>query len=332
MIIVQAYRCAGEALKLCCLASPLSNWALEIATALCVIRTEDANVLWALFPSASEEANENLIMDRILMSSKKTRLHEDVLQIIFLRLDPILPLPRVLYHVLGVVPAYQASIGPSLNELCLGLSAAEVAPALFGVYAKYVHVRVACLNAVKCVPALAGHSIPEIIEVATSIWLAFHVLTDTHPKVQSAGQTALQQLNKTTSSILPSSCSPALLTCRLASFAWSVLVDVSLSAGKTPYAGEDHVQSGVSTVTGFAGESLKPTPSFEDDYFMLFPLEIFSLVSGNIFELAFRTMFLKLELQGVKKTSYPCFRLEPVCTPGPLQKSLLLDTPLLWAV
>nr|GLL41411.1 eIF-2-alpha kinase activator GCN1 isoform X14 [Ipomoea trifida] len=174
MIIVQAYRCAGEALKLCCLASPLSNWALEIATALCVIRTEDANVLWALFPSASEEANENLIMDRILMSSKKTRLHEDVLQIIFLRLDPILPLPRVLYHVLGVVPAYQASIGPSLNELCLGLSAAEVAPALFGVYAKYVHVRVACLNAVKCVPALAGHSIPEIIEVATSIWLAFH--------------------------------------------------------------------------------------------------------------------------------------------------------------
>nr|GMD87585.1 eIF-2-alpha kinase activator GCN1 isoform X14 [Ipomoea batatas] len=57
-----------------------------------------------------------------------------VLQIIFLHLDPVLPLPRVrmlsvLYHVLGVVPAYQASIGPSLNELCLGLSAAEVAPA-----------------------------------------------------------------------------------------------------------------------------------------------------------------------------------------------------------
>nr|GMD84196.1 eIF-2-alpha kinase activator GCN1 isoform X17 [Ipomoea batatas] len=124
-----------------CVASPLSNWALEIATALRVIRTEDANVLWALFPSASEEANENL----------------------------------VLYHVLGVVPAYQASIGPSLNELCLGLSAAEVAPALSGVYAKYVHVRVACLNAVKCVSALAGHSIPENIEVATSIWLAFHV-------------------------------------------------------------------------------------------------------------------------------------------------------------
>nr|GMC73799.1 eIF-2-alpha kinase activator GCN1 isoform X20 [Ipomoea batatas] len=44
--------------------------------------------------------------------------------------------------------------------------------ALSGVYAKDVHVRMACLNVVKCIPALAGHSIPENIEVATSIWLA----------------------------------------------------------------------------------------------------------------------------------------------------------------
>lgn len=34
---------------------------------------------------------------------------------------------QVLYHVLGVVPAYQASIGPALNELCLGLQPDEVA-------------------------------------------------------------------------------------------------------------------------------------------------------------------------------------------------------------
>lgn len=46
--------------------------------------------------------------------------------------------------------------------------------ALSGVYAKDVHVRMACLNAVKCVPALAGHSIPENTEVATSIWIALH--------------------------------------------------------------------------------------------------------------------------------------------------------------
>lgn len=35
---------------------------------------------------------------------------------------------QVLYHVLGVIPAYQASIGPALNELCLGLQPDEVAP------------------------------------------------------------------------------------------------------------------------------------------------------------------------------------------------------------
>jgi hypothetical protein len=35
---------------------------------------------------------------------------------------------QALYHVLGVVPAYQGSIGPALNELCLGLQPEEVAP------------------------------------------------------------------------------------------------------------------------------------------------------------------------------------------------------------
>lgn len=101
-------------------------------------------------------------MERILLSSKKTALHDDVLKILFLHMDPILPLPRlrmitvrsikiyslmfycilsviidiyvcniflqVLYHVLGVIPAYQTSIGPALNELCLGLQPDEVAP------------------------------------------------------------------------------------------------------------------------------------------------------------------------------------------------------------
>lgn len=36
-------------------------------------------------------------------------------------------IPQVLYHVLGSVPAYQASIAPALNELCLGLQPNEVA-------------------------------------------------------------------------------------------------------------------------------------------------------------------------------------------------------------
>lgn len=41
-------------------------------------------------------------------------------------------------------------------------------------YAKDVHVRMACLNAIKCIPAVSTHSIPENIEVATSIWIVLH--------------------------------------------------------------------------------------------------------------------------------------------------------------
>jgi hypothetical protein len=46
--------------------------------------------------------------------------------------------------------------------------------ALYGVYAKDVHVRMACLNAVKCIPAVASRSLPENVDVATSIWIALH--------------------------------------------------------------------------------------------------------------------------------------------------------------
>ncbi|KAJ6761628.1 TRANSLATIONAL ACTIVATOR GCN1-RELATED [Salix koriyanagi] len=119
------------------------------------------------------------ILERILLSPKKTALHDDVLRILNLHMDPLLPLPRLqmlsaLYHALGVVPAHQGSIGPALNELCLGLKPEEVAPALNGVYAKDVHVRLACLNAIKCIPAVASRSVPENVEVATSLWIALH--------------------------------------------------------------------------------------------------------------------------------------------------------------
>ncbi|KAG8380391.1 hypothetical protein BUALT_Bualt06G0010500 [Buddleja alternifolia] len=204
-----------------CTVDPLCNWALEIATALRLTATEEISVLSELFPPVGEEDNgtaslglfERLVsgltisckygplpvdsfsfifpvIERILLSPKKTGLHNAVLQILFLHMDPILPLPRirmlsVLYHVLGVVPAYMKSIGPALNELCLGLQPDEVAPALSGVYAKDIHVRMACLNAVKCIPAVSNCSIPQNVEVATSIWLALH---DTEKSVAEAAE------------------------------------------------------------------------------------------------------------------------------------------------
>lgn len=193
-----------------CTAMPLCNWALDIATALRLIVTEEVHVDSDLIPSVGEAAKnkESLclferivngltvscksgplpvdsftfvfpIIERILLSPKKTGLHDDVLQMLYKHMDPLLPLPRlrmisVLYHVLGVVPSYQAAIGSALNELCLGLQPNEVASALHGVYAKDVHVRMACLNAVKCIPAVSTRSLSENIEVSTSLWIAVH--------------------------------------------------------------------------------------------------------------------------------------------------------------
>lgn len=195
-----------------CIAPPLCNWALQLTSALHIISTENARVVWELLPAPAVEGEvlkrpsmgifEQIvaglsvscktgplpadsftfvfpIIEQILLSSKKTALHGDVLQILSMHLDPILPLPRprmlsVLYHVLGVVPAYQASIGPMLNELCLGLQVDEVATALSGVYAKDVHVRLACLNAVKCIPSVSGRSLAHNLQVATRIWIASH--------------------------------------------------------------------------------------------------------------------------------------------------------------
>ncbi|KAH0938797.1 hypothetical protein HID58_006258 [Brassica napus] len=191
-----------------CTVQPLCNWALEIATALRLIAIDEVDASSDFRPSVDKAGKtyEGLferivnglsvsckssplpvdsftfifpILERILLSSKRTTLHDDVLRILYMHLDPMLPLPRlrmisVLYHVLGVVPAYQASIGPALNELCLGLQADDVANALYGVYSKDVHVRMACLNAVKCIPAVSKYSLPQNVDIATNIWIAVH--------------------------------------------------------------------------------------------------------------------------------------------------------------
>ncbi|KAL6843469.1 hypothetical protein ACP4OV_026531 [Aristida adscensionis] len=190
-----------------CTAPPLCNWAPEIAAAIRVISIDDSELVLDLMPVAMEEDSKKKtfglfeqivnglttackmgplpadtftfifpIMERILLSSKKTCLHDDVLHVLSMHLDPILPLPRprmlsVLYHVLSTVPAYHPSVGPMLNELCLGLRSNELAQALIGVYAKEVHVRLACLTAIKCVPM---HSVQRDSHVSTSLWIAAH--------------------------------------------------------------------------------------------------------------------------------------------------------------
>ncbi|XP_020166080.1 protein ILITYHIA [Aegilops tauschii subsp. strangulata] len=192
-----------------CTAPPLCNWATEIAAAIHVMSVEDFEAVLDLMPVLIMEEDSKKrppsglfekivtgltaacrmgplpadsftfvfpIMERILLSSKKTSLHDDVLQILSMHMDPILPLPRprmlsVLYHVLSTIPAYHPSVGPMLNELCLGLKRDDLAQALIGVYAKEVHVRLACLTAIKCVPS---HSVQRDLQVSTSLWIAVH--------------------------------------------------------------------------------------------------------------------------------------------------------------
>ncbi|KAK8951558.1 hypothetical protein KSP39_PZI003863 [Platanthera zijinensis] len=207
-----------------CLAPPLNNWASEITAALNIISSEDLRTVCELIPPINEEEMTNgpsvgiferivtgllascksgplpadsftfvfPILEQILRSSRKTALHDDVLHIISMHVDPILPLPRarileVLYHVLGIVPAYQASVGPLLNEICLGLKPDEIAIAMCGIYAKDVNVRLSCLKALNCIPSISGHSMPQNLQIATRIWIALHdpekVVAETAEKV-----------------------------------------------------------------------------------------------------------------------------------------------------
>lgn len=46
--------------------------------------------------------------------------------------------------------------------------------ALYGVYAKEIHVRMACINAIKCIPAVSNRSLPKSAEIGTNIWIALH--------------------------------------------------------------------------------------------------------------------------------------------------------------
>ncbi|RLN18249.1 translational activator GCN1 [Panicum miliaceum] len=152
-----------------CTAPPLCNWAPEIAAAIRVISVGDFEMVLDLMPVIMEEDSKKKpssglfeqIVNGLTIACKAGPLPADSFTFIF----------PVLYHVLSTVPAYHPSVGPMLNELCLGLRSHELAQALVGVYAKEVHVRLACLNAIKCVPI---HSVQRDLQVSTSLWIAAH--------------------------------------------------------------------------------------------------------------------------------------------------------------
>eukprot|EP00850_Spirogloea_muscicola_P013326 SM000090S24288 [mRNA] locus=s90:11304:31514:- [translate_table: standard] len=119
------------------------------------------------------------IVEVILKANYKTRLHDDLLGVMWLHTAPTMTLPRprmlsVLYHVLGCIPLYQDRVLPILRELCRGVQTYELLKVLEGVYAEKEHVRGACLDAASLVPALRQGKVAEDPAITTALWLALH--------------------------------------------------------------------------------------------------------------------------------------------------------------
>ncbi|GJW41659.1 protein ILITYHIA isoform X2 [Tanacetum coccineum] len=150
-----------------CTSPPLFNWGLDITTALRLIATTKPHISWDPLSSLGKGDHN----DKSSLS-----LFERVMQGLSVSCQ-YGPLPvnsftiiSMVSYVIDAIPSYHGSVSPALNELCLGLKPEEVAPALSGVYAKDVHVRMACLNTAKCIPPISTHSVPQEAEVAEDLW------------------------------------------------------------------------------------------------------------------------------------------------------------------
>ncbi|GJW58884.1 protein ILITYHIA isoform X1 [Tanacetum coccineum] len=66
-----------------------------------------------------------------------------------------------------------------------------MAPALSGVYAKDVHVRMACLNAAKCIPPISTHYVPQETLLPASYSGLFKALSHVNYNVRMAAAGAL---------------------------------------------------------------------------------------------------------------------------------------------
>lgn len=96
----------------------------------------------------------------------------------------------LLYHTLGVLPAYRDRIVPLLKQLCSGTTDEELPAAIAGAVAPQAHVRAAALAALPCVPLLGeGHPPPAVQQVAELYMARYDPAED-----NQAPATALWQL------------------------------------------------------------------------------------------------------------------------------------------
>lgn len=110
-------------------------------------------------------------MERILLSSKKTGLHDDVLRILFLHMDPILPLPRL--RMLSVTSNFYFGIWSSrcfVFVLCLlfFLFCVPIFVAISSVL--YTTGSLSCSWFCSCLSSIYRSSIKRVVFGSTAKW------------------------------------------------------------------------------------------------------------------------------------------------------------------
>eukprot|EP00897_Mesotaenium_endlicherianum_P004938 jgi/Mesen1/4472/ME000228S03455 len=235
-----------------CVAPSLQPLSADLASALCMVVTSAAAVHGDLKPHTTETRGgagkvrqgvvERVVLGivasckqgplpaasfgaifPILLAPSKTRVHDDLIQVIALHTSPYIALPRrrmiaVLYHVLGVVPVLYDRVLPLLRELCKGLHSDELLQALSGLYAEQAHVRAACLDAVQYVPAVGKGQVAADPALTALLWLAQYDPDKDDPKVGQIVQRLLEVLNTPSESVqrAVSNCLPPLMASRQA--------------------------------------------------------------------------------------------------------------------
>ncbi|GIL49256.1 hypothetical protein Vafri_5386 [Volvox africanus] len=106
------------------------------------------------------------VLQAVLLSPVHTRLHDECVAVMALHVAPGLDIPRrasleLLYHLLGVIPAYRDRIIPLLRSLCAGCLEEDLPAATSGLTHPAPHVRAAALAALPAVPLLAEGQMPS---------------------------------------------------------------------------------------------------------------------------------------------------------------------------
>ncbi|KXZ48792.1 hypothetical protein GPECTOR_25g376 [Gonium pectorale] len=120
------------------------------------------------------------VLQAVLLSPVHTLLHDKCVAVLALHVAPGLDIPRraslqLLYHLLGIIPAYRDRIVPLLRSLCAGCLEDDLDAATSGLLHPAPAVRAAALAALPSVPALAEGMLPEADEAAAALlWLAAH--------------------------------------------------------------------------------------------------------------------------------------------------------------